>query len=488
VIDTLHLSQVARAGEWEVKANGGWVRKRHSLKNVLERELGVTLGDKKRFQRGKAWTADITDEHLEYAAGDVIHLKPLADKLLALVKEHGLTEVWELERRAKPLFLAMCTRGIPLDLDLWGRLTNELEQKIVSLKENADKLGPPHPEGLQWNWNSPPQAKEAFSLAGLEVPDLKRETLSRYGHPLVEAVAEYRNVRSLLSRVATWAAGRYRSDRVYPQWNPSGAATGRASCTSPNVQSLPKVGGFRDCVRPEQGRVLVRADLSQIELRVLTAITEDENMLEVFRGGGDLHLNTAEVLAGRKVNRGDPERQKAKAVNFGLSFGMGAKKFKDVAERDYGVCMSLSEAREAKRKLLAAYPAIGRWHHQESTQREAGNFETFTLLGRRRVVEPDYERKPSFTERLNAPVQGSAADILKLALADLWEDREAYPHAYPVLTVHDEVVIECDEKDAQGVGTWLSETLRRAVNHVLGLQELAGEDAVEVTIGPSWEG
>jgi hypothetical protein len=131
-----------------VKANGGWVRKRHSLKNVLERELGVTLGDKKRFQRGKAWTADITDEHLEYAAGDVIHLKPLADKLLALVKEHGLTEVWELERRAKPLFLAMCTRGIPLDLDLWGRLTNELEQKIVSLKENADNLGPPHPEGF----------------------------------------------------------------------------------------------------------------------------------------------------------------------------------------------------------------------------------------------------------------------------------------------------------------------------------------------------
>jgi DNA polymerase I len=199
------------------------------------------------------------------------------------------------------------------------------------------------------------------------------------------------------------------------------------------VQSLPKVGGFRGCVRPEEGRVLVRADLSQIELRVLTAITEDENMLEVFRGGGDLHLNTAEVLAGRTVNRGDPERQKAKAVNFGLSFGMGAKKFKDVAERNYGVHMTLSEAREAKRKLLAAYPAIGRWHLRESTKSEAGDFETFTLLRRRRVVEPDYVGKLSFTERLNAPVQGTAADILKLALAELWEDREAYPYAFPVL-------------------------------------------------------
>jgi DNA polymerase I-like protein with 3'-5' exonuclease and polymerase domains len=103
------------------------------------------------------------------------------------------------------------------------------------------------------------------------------------------------------------------------------------------------------------------------------------------------------------------------------------------------------------------------------------------------VVEPDYAGKPSFTERLNAPVQGTAADILKLALAELWENREAYPHAFPVLTVHDEVVIECDEKDAQGAAAWLSETLRRALDLVLGLQELAGDDAVEVTIAPSWE-
>ena len=109
--------------------------------------------------------------------------------------------------------------------------------------------------------------------------------------------------------------------------------------------------------------MLVKADLSQIELRVLAAITEDENMLEVFRRGGDLHLNTAEALAGRKVNKGDPERQKAKAVNFGLSFGMGAKRFRDMAERDYGVRMTLSEAREAKQKLLAAYPAIGTLAH-----------------------------------------------------------------------------------------------------------------------------
>jgi DNA polymerase I-like protein with 3'-5' exonuclease and polymerase domains len=201
IIDTLHLSQVARAGEWEMKENGGWQRKRNSLKDVLERELEVVLGDKKKFQRGKVWTGDLTDEHLEYAAGDVVHLKDLADELLALIKERSLTEVWELERRAKPLFIDMCIKGIPLDKRRLEGLTGELEERVASLKKKAADLAPPHPEGLQWNWNSPPQAKVAFSLAGLEIPDLQRETLSKYEHPLVEAVAMYRNTQSLLSQV-----------------------------------------------------------------------------------------------------------------------------------------------------------------------------------------------------------------------------------------------------------------------------------------------
>jgi DNA polymerase-1 len=223
-------------------------------------------------------------------------------------------------------------------------------------------------------------------------------------------------------------------------------------------------------------RVLVKADLNQMELRVLAAITKDENMLEVFRSGdGDLHITTAEAITGRRVKKGDPARQRAKAVNFGLSFGMGAKRFLEMAKNDYGVVMTLQEAREAKRKLLEAYPGIGRWHQGEAEECKKGNFETYTLLGRRRVVEPDRDGKPKYTERLNAPVQGTAADILKLAMARLWEAREEHPGALPILTVHDEVVIE-----------WLSDTLRGALADVLGYEELAGEDAVETTIIEAW--
>jgi DNA polymerase I-like protein with 3'-5' exonuclease and polymerase domains len=233
-------------------------------------------------------------------------------------------------------------------------------------------------------------------------------------------------------------------------------------------------------------RVLVKADLNQMKLRVLAAITEDENMLDVFRSGGDLHINTAEAITGREVKKGHPARQRTKAVNFGLSFGMGAKKFLEAARNDYGVEMTLEEAKEAKRKLLETYPNIGRWHRREAAECEKGNFETYTLMGRRRIVEPGYEGKPKFTERLNAPVQGTAADILKLAMARLWESRKEYPAAMPNLNVHDQVVIECDAEVAKEVAQWLSDTLRGAVADILGYEELAGEDTVEMSIIEAW--
>lgn len=145
----------------------------------------------------------------------------------------------------------MCRRGIPFDKDRWDELVTKLEEKVLELKDRADALAPPHPEeGKTWNWFSQKQAKEAFALAGLDIPDLKRETLSRDKNPFVNAVSQYRDAKNELSRVRTWYADRHKDGRVYSQWNPCGAVTGRASCTSPNIQSLTKEGGYRSCIRP----------------------------------------------------------------------------------------------------------------------------------------------------------------------------------------------------------------------------------------------
>ena len=249
LVDTLHLSQMVRAGEWEPKEGGGWKRIKHSLKEALLRELGVELGDKAKYQRGKAWQGDLSEEHAEYAAGDVLYLKALAEKLFSLLKDRNLEETWKLEQRAKPLFLEMCRQGIPFDKDRWDELVQELEKRVLELKERADALAPTHPEGKTWNWFSP-KALRAFELTGLKIPNLQRETLAKYKDPLVKAVSEYRDAENELSRTRNWYKNRYKEGRVYPQWNPGGTVTGRASCTSPNIQSLAKEGGYRRCIRP----------------------------------------------------------------------------------------------------------------------------------------------------------------------------------------------------------------------------------------------
>ena len=169
--------------------------------------------------------------------------------------------------------------------------------------------------------------------------------------PLVGAVSEYRDAKNELSRHHTWHEGRHKGGRLYPRWRPHGAATGRTSCTDLDVRSLTKAGGYRGCDRPEDGRVLVKADLNRTELRTPAAITGDENMLGVFRRCGDLNVNTAEAITGRKVEKGDPECERAKAVSIGLSYGTGAKRFVEKAKREYGAVMSLGGAKEAKRKL-----------------------------------------------------------------------------------------------------------------------------------------
>ncbi len=165
------------------------------------------------------------------------------------MKERDLEETWKLEQRAKPLFLEMCRRGVPFDKDRWDGLVSKIEAKIPDLKDRADALAPAHPEGKEWNWMGD-KSLRAFKLAGLNVPNLQRETLSRYGDPFVKAVSAYRDAQNELSRARNWYRDRYKDGRVYPQWNPNGTVTGRASCTSPNIQSLTKEGGYRKCIRP----------------------------------------------------------------------------------------------------------------------------------------------------------------------------------------------------------------------------------------------
>src|SRR5215217_4197812 len=170
----------------------------------------------------------------------------------------------------------------------------------------------------------------------------------------------------------------------------------------------------------------------------------------------------------RKVHR-----KLAKAVNFGLLYGMGAKGLQSYALKSYGVEMSLEQTSLYRRRFFETYPGLKRWHDSEGRAWQRGDAETLTLTGRRRM---DVDK---FTDRLNAPVQGTAADGLKLALAFLWERRGECPGAMPVLVCHDEVVVECTAEQAVDTKAWLEKAMIEGMNAIL---RSAGDVRVSVEV------
>jgi DNA polymerase-1 len=219
--------------------------------------------------------------------------------------------------------------------------------------------------------------------------------------------------------------------------------------------------------------VLVKADYSQIELRIAAELTGDRRMREAYQRGDDLHAVTAAAVLGRLNNDVRPEdRQAAKALNFGLLFGMGPLGLREHALQNYGIVLSETEARRIRARFLAAYTGLRAWHRR---QRD-GVVETRTLLGRRRLgVKP-------FTQKLNSPIQGTGADGLKAALGLLWERRDCCPSAMPVLCVHDEVVLECNAGDVEGARKYLVDAM------VDGMRQVLHEVPVVVdsTVGHDW--
>ena len=264
--------------------------------------------------------------------------------------------------------------------------------------------------------------------------------------------------------------------RVYAGWRQLGADSGRMACSAPNLQNLPRETAYRQCFRAPAGRVLVKADYSQIELRIAAKVSGDEAMLAAYRQGLDLHTLTAQrVLGIAEVTK--QHRQLAKAINFGLLYGMGAETFQLYAKANYGVDLTLEQAQQYRAAFFAAYPGLVQWHNKIGRTGKRA-IETRTEAGRRRL---NVER---FTEKLNTPVQGTGADGLKLALALLWERRADVPGAFPVLAVHDECVIECDQEQAQAVAQWVRKAMVEAMAPLIAPVSVE----VEVKTANTWGG
>lgn len=463
--------------------------KPHSLKNVARREIAIEL-DKEH--QNADWGGELSSAMLGYAAQDAQILLPLAEVFESKVIDSDLKSVWEIERRAFRAMLWMTRAGVPLDAKGWSEhLSSNVETEVSRLKEKLDGLAPACPEGRERNWNSPKQVKEAFALAGVNLPDTKKETLSRCNHPLAETLLEYREASKIVSTYGPKLLARVRPDgRIYPSWRQIGAATGRMSCSSPNIQQTPKEGALRHYIRPSEGRMLVGADYSQAELRILARASGEPALVEAFQASKDPYKATAEGMFGVPESEVTKEqRSKAKGVNLSIIYGKTPRGLAEDRET------SVREARGLMDRYFDAHPKVRAYLERISAEALATGVGR-TLMGRIRrfgdvTVLRGSKKRTVGRKAKNFPMQGTCADGLKLALALLYERRNGCPGAVPIIALHDEIVVECDEEDIETGAAWLEKAMKDGMDEVVNGCEIEGPHVpieVEIKSGKTWAG
>ena len=395
----------------------------------------------------------------------------------------------EIEMPLAKVLADMESYGFLVDSDGLKELSSELEERIgVIEKEIYDLVG------YEFNLNSPKQLGVAlFEKLGLPAKKKTKSGYStgaevleslKYAHPAVSLLLNYRQLAKLKSTYADGLVTCVAADgRIHSTFNQTEARTGRISSSEPNLQNIPvrtKEGKrLRKYFIAPPGKVLCDADYSQIELRVLASIANDENMINAFSGGTDIHTATAAQVFGLPEEMITPElRSRAKAVNFGIVYGIGAFSL----SKDIGV--TRAEADRYIKNYLASYPSVAAYMENTIEQAKKTGYVT-TYYGRRRYL-PELSNSNgnlrAFGERVarNAPIQGTAADIIKIAMIRVYERLKAeQPDARLILQVHDELIVECDEENAEKVCGMLEYEMENAA-------KLAVKLTAEAHYGKNW--
>jgi DNA polymerase-1 len=429
---------------------------RHGLAPVVSRFLDLQLDKEQQLSN---WSGELSQHQLEYAARDASVLLPLQEALTAQLDKMDLLIAAGLENDCVPAIAAMELAGVHLDVDRWRDLVKQmtiardavadaLQEVLGAGAAQMNLFGAPEPINL----DSPAQVKEALARIGIEIADTREWTLSKLvdEHPVVAKLLEHRGLSKNLSSFGenilefiNPATGRLHAD-----FRQIGTPTGRITTSSPSLQQIPHTKEYRSCFRAPEGRKLVIADYSQIEMRILADMARDEALLTAFHSGADLHRSTASQMLGIPLADISPrQRESAKGLNYGLVYGMGAE---GLAGR---IGVSLNEAETLIERYFKAYSGVASWLREagESAVRER---EARTASGRlwRFSLDPSDRSQQAALRRVgkNAPIQGTSSDIFKRSMRLLNETLLGLD-AQIVNSIHDELVVECDSAIAEEV-------------------------------------
>ena len=466
---------------------------RHNLDALAQEHLGyamlsystVTADAEKNF--ADVAVADAT----RYAGEDADITLRLARRLLPRLEDEGMAALFsEVETPLIPVLVEMERTGIRVDPAVLAGLSDEFGGKLHRLEEEIHALA-----GEPFNIASPKQLQHIL-FDKLELPPVKKtktgpstdqSVLERLAdkHPLPEKILAYRGFAKLRSTYVDALSKLIRADtgRVHTSFNQSVAATGRLSSTNPNLQNIPirteEGRRIRTAFVPEPGWTLLSADYSQIELRLLAHISRDPVLTEAFRTGQDVHARTAAEIFDTEMDAVTSEqRREAKTINFGIIYGMGAQRLARTLR------IPFKTAQEYIAQYFARYQGIKAYMDEVVASACEYGYVT-TLRGRRRYV-PDLHSKSSqllsAAERvaINTPIQGTAADIIKLAmLAIAARLRVSGLRARMLLQVHDELLFEVPEDETDRVGALVRESMEQVMPLEVPLR-------VDVGSGRNW--
>ncbi len=410
----------------------------------------------------------------------------LRDKLEA----EGMTALMsDVELPLSRVLFDMEEAGVLLDKDGLRNYISELTEALEQLRARIYMAA-----GTEFNINSTKQLGELL-YDKMMLPTIKKtktgystdaETLQKLEpySPIIRDILDYRQLSKLIGTYGeNLIALADDTSRIHTSFNQCGTATGRLSSSDPNMQNIPVRGQLgreiRKFFKSHEGYVFIDADYSQIELRLLAALSGDENMISAFASGRDIHAETAAQVFRIPSENVTPElRTKAKAVNFGIMYGIG----------DYSLSQDLKISRKKAAEYiadyLAAYPQIDSYLKKTVETAKANGYTT-TLLSRKRYIPElaaQNKNLRAFGERvaMNSPIQGGAADIIKLAMINTSRAlKDAGLDAKLVLQVHDELIIEAAEKDAEKAARILAEEMQNAADLKVAM-------SVDIGAGKSW--
>jgi len=421
------------------------VRVSATLQNLIEVYQGVSIV---KDEQSSDFGGHLSQEQLDYSVIDVKYLPKLHKQL----KESTDATIVKLENNVMLSIVDIELAGIPINKKALLQRANDLEVQFI---ENEKVLS-----AIKLNPRSPKQVKAYMLKQGINLPKTDRATLLRHlDIPLVKEILLSKKlskeVKALRGYVKDSVEG-----RLYANFNQLGANTGRMSSSKPNVQQIPR-SAKEIFYKVNEDKCILKADYPAIELRLASVIMNDYTMLQAFRNNEDLHRKTASFINHIPQEEVTKElRQQAKAVNFGFLYGMSASTFKEYAFVSYGVEVTQREAEYIRDAYFTMYKGVKQFHQDNSSSlRQSKYLTNVTLYGRKARVN-------KFTTANNSRVQGSGADMLKLAilkLHSLIKKHNMEDDIKIISLIHDEIIIEASLEHKTLAGNLLQEAMNYAV-------------------------